>query len=205
MAKRRWQRSRNEIQVSSACPPAWIWLLAGIMIGIFISFLVYLRQATPEKATPVQPIATSHEATVAEKEANATARFEFYDLLPEAELSVPAATPMPPEPVPESETAPTTDITTVTDTAQLPAEEMVVTTPGKYILQVGSFRNQQEAEGLKNHLSSLGIQAYIELVSIQAGEPWHRVRVGPFENLAALNQTRALLAENNIYPILLKF
>jgi cell division protein FtsN len=173
------------------------------MIGIFISFLVYLRQVTPEKVTPAQPIATAPaEASAAEKEASATARFEFYDLLPEAKLNVPDASS-------EPQAMPTTDAVTspaaVTDTAQLPAEETVVTTPGRYILQVGSFRNQQEAEGLKNHLSSLGIQAYIELVSTQAGEPWHRVRVGPFENLATLNQTRTLLAENNIYPILLKF
>lgn len=33
--KRRNQRSEY---VSSTCPPGWAWLLAGIIIGMFISF-----------------------------------------------------------------------------------------------------------------------------------------------------------------------
>jgi cell division protein FtsN len=70
---------------------------------------------------------------------------------------------------------------------------------------VGSFRESREAEGLKAHLASLGIEAYVEQATTTGADQWHRVRVGPFTDLERLNQVRARLAENSIAAILVKF
>lgn len=181
MVARRRRRVRRE--PSSACPPAWTWLLAGMVIGFFLAFLFYLQEIGPkiEEATE-QPDTERTGATEAAQSTQKTTteapRFEFYDMLP---------------PAPETPTKPP------------PEETLAVTTPGRYVLQVGSFRATEEAEGLKNHLMNLGISAHVKAASTNGSDQWYRVQVGPFEQLEALNQTRRQLADNNIAAIVLTY
>lgn len=65
------------------------------------------------------------------------------------------------------------------------------------ILQVGSFRDSNYAEGLKTHLQSLGIQAYIE-PAVEAGLSWHRVRIGPFDSEEQMSKVQNQLKDNNV-------
>jgi len=197
MDNRRRRPPRPNYDTPAGCPPRWVWLLAGILIGIFISFLFYLREVAPrveeftaatkdatqaQTATGTNTKATS-EKTVAPTPAASTARpaFEFYDTLPKTEVKVPVEVP-----------------------GKSATDDLLVTKPGKYILQVGSFREKSQADGLKAHLMTLGITAQVEPMTTSA-ESWYRVQVGPFINLDDLNQTRAVLSENEIPTILLKF
>jgi cell division protein FtsN len=224
--RRRRPRSDEYIPVAG-CPPRWAWLLAGLLIGIFASFLFYLRevapllpqsQSSPTTATtvvtqpvvkvvepPVNPIenpsastenkatenkttenkatenkATDNKTTTLPATEAPTQHFEFYDLLPKGEVKVPSASPS-------------------------PQDDLPVTTPGRYVLQVGLFRDKQQAAGLKAHLANLGIDAQIGQTTAEGGEEWYRVHVGPFTNLEQLNHTRAVLSDNEIHAILLKF
>lgn len=196
------RRPRSEsAPVPSHCPPGWTWLLAGILIGMFISFLFYLREITPPQPLvdppptpltgggapflsepPFKPQEGERASVVQDSSSSsvATKKFEFFDTLPNMEVKVP-----------EDSSAHLTD-------------NLPVTVPGKYILQVGSFRDKQQADGLVSHLSTFGIQAQVKQV-VDNNDEWYRVHIGPFTDLDELNQTRSKLSENGIPTILLKF
>lgn len=168
--------------------PGWAWLLAGLGIGLFVALLVYLEMRAPGSTTrgPAHtvpgPQAPRDTGKTGAKTAPSEPRFDFYTILPEMEVVTPehelgadAARSVPP-----------------------------VKQPGTYVLQAGSFRRFAEADRLKASLALLGIEADIQTVTINGGETWHRVRIGPFRDLAELNEVRARLKENNIKTILLR-
>ncbi|MBZ0070816.1 MAG: SPOR domain-containing protein [Gammaproteobacteria bacterium] len=179
--------------------PGWLWLTAGLAIGLFVAFLIYLQQrpdAAPSKTTttttqtPAQtpaPVAQK-DAREVRKTPNAKVppppkpRFDFYTILPEMEVVVP-----------EQEI-----------TGKQRAGVREVEAPGTYLLQVGSFRSLQQADQLKAKLALIGLQAGIQTVTLSERDTWHRVRVGPFKDLSALNTARARLKENKIDAILLR-
>lgn len=66
------------------------------------------------------------------------------------------------------------------------------------IIQVGSFRNFQDADRMKARLAFIGIQAGIQRVRLDRNAQWHRVRITRFKNLSDFAQTRKRLKENNI-------
>jgi len=181
------RRARGADYVSPSCPPGWAWLLAGIVIGMFISFLIYLREIAPH-IVPTETVASSEN--MGEGNPNIPKSFEFYDGLPKAEVKVPS-TPSTAQDAIQGEALPQTDLP--------------ITAPGRYLLQVGSFRNEQGADGLKKHLISLGISSKIEKTTLTENGRWYRVLVGPFTDLDKLNKTRTVLAENNISFDLRKF
>ena len=168
---------------SASCTPGWAWLLAGIIIGIFISFLIYLREFAPHNLPPEHAQIVPITTPVAENKnlpPEDSDRFDFYDILPGHEIKIPSNK----------------------DDEKKPLE---VTVKGRYLLQVGLFQEKMEAEGLKNYLLSLGMPTNIISAPFSANRSGYRVQVGPFSDLKKLNNTRSLLASNNISSILLKF
>lgn len=178
-------------------PPGWLWLLAGLAIGLFVALLLYLQQRPdkPVQAEVAVPPRQSQAMTERSQDARdvrkPTAkipppppkpRFDFYTILPEMEV-----------PVPEDE---------ITGKAREGVPQ--VEAPGTYLLQAGSFRTREQADQLKAKLALLGLQSDIQTVTINNKETWHRVRVGPFTDLKALNTARARLKENNLDAILLR-
>lgn len=187
--------------------PPWVWLLAGLVIGLFIAFLVYLggheadnASAKPQPPTDsgsaaLQPPQKKTPGPVKEeiKQANQTEpsepKFEFYTILPEMEIQVPEhEVTAPPRPKP-----PGSSNNVVRSTSRT-----------GYVLQVGSFRRHQDADRLKAQLALIGLQADIQVVSLGAEDTWHRVRLGPYQDLRALDETRARLSEHNMQAIVLK-
>ena len=76
--------------------------------------------------------------------------------------------------------------------------------PGTYFLQAGSFRSYGEADTLKARLALLGVESKIDTVTVNNSDTWHRVRVGPYQDLRKLNKIRTRLLNHNINAILLK-
>ncbi len=183
----------NSNDVAASCPPGWLWLLAGIVIGMFVSFLIYLQEFTPNTVQSGQALAPSIENTpktstppppeVAAVE-EPPQRFQFYDM-PNADTV--------PEEIPE--TVPETPENPVTNNTPKPA--------GLYLLKVTSFREAATAEGLKKYLVSLNIPATVEEI-VEADGKWHRVQVGPFSDLDKLNKIRDKLKKNNFETILVE-
>lgn len=169
--------------------PGWVWLFTGAVLGAFVSFLVYLADV-PEQpqqiadATPVVPAEAEPE-----KPAPSKPRFDFYKLLKESEVIVPATEADARQPEP-SRPAPTAD-------AQPQSLE-------EFILQVGSFRRNEEADRLRAQLLLLNLDAYTEQVTLNNDQVWHRVLVGPFNSQSRLANARATLVSNEYNALVLK-
>ena len=79
-----------------------------------------------------------------------------------------------------------------------------VSTGGTYVLQVGSFRSSDDAERRRATLALLGLEARVQTVTIDGEATWHRVQVGPYDQLGALNDAKVRLRENDIESMALK-
>jgi cell division protein FtsN len=173
-----------------------VGIISGLVIGLFVAFLVYLRMQAPPAQQQVfvketmplpeaPPAAGTGPAATREDHAPAPPpkpRFDFYTLLPEMEVVVPEQqiTGKPKQGLPQVEQ------------------------PGTYYLQVGSFRNSEQADRFKAEMALLGLETSIQKVTIDNKTTWHRVRVGPFSDLDELNRTRRTLRERGVESALVK-
>ena len=66
-----------------------------------------------------------------------------------------------------------------------------------YYLQAGAFHDMADAESTRGKLALLGFEAAISDRSTDAGV-LHRVRVGPFNQVDAMNRARTKLSENGV-------
>jgi cell division protein FtsN len=64
-------------------------------------------------------------------------------------------------------------------------------------LQAGSFGNADDAERQRANLALLGVESRVQRVSID-DRTFHRVRIGPIDELAELNSVRARLREADV-------
>ena len=170
--------------------PGLIWMLAGLSIGLFIAFLVYLdKQPATEISfgdavkTELEKIKQNKTSTASKAETpnKQEPKFNFYTILPELEVLIPEDEIRPPQ------------------NKKTPSNEV----SKRYILQAGSFRSRQDAEKLKATVALLGLEASINEVSINK-EKWHRVRIGPVNNRRELNHNLNLLHRNNINAMALE-
>ena len=103
-------------------------------------------------------------------------RFDFYTVLPNQEL----------------------DLNSGIEPASLENNEP---DQAQYILQVGSFRQQADADRRRGELALLGLEATIE--SGDSGE-WYRVVVGPFDRRSDMARARSLAAQADMDTLLLR-
>ncbi len=156
--------------------PGWVWLFTGIVTGVFISFLGYLAGIAPEASPDPVSVATSKEQP--KTKATSSTKFDFYTLLPEREMIVPAE-----------------------------REEIDDGSPTQatiYILQAGSFKNASDADRLRAKLILMDLNARVDAVKNANGDLWHRVQVGPFESRSRLAKARNILISKGIDTLLLK-
>ena len=157
--------------------------LSGLALGLFVALIVYLTGKHPQvPAVDEQPQAHADKKTAAAPDTeDPPPKYDFYEMLPKFEVVVP-----------EKERAVRAD---------LPAA--AVTSPGVYVLQAGSYRNQPEAERMRSMLAKQGIEATVQRVQVDA-DVWHRVRIGPIHDLKQLNDTRASLRKADIDVIVVR-
>jgi len=176
--------------------PGYIWLLAGLAIGLFASLLIYLEKQPKEKISftdavlqelekvKPSPATDKKAAEVTNKKNSKEPRFDFYTILPELEVFIP-----------ESEISRKNEIK-----QPIPSSNQTVTPRKNYLLQAGSFNDPADANRLKATLALLGVQSAIQTVSIK-NDTWHRVRIGPFNNTDQLHETLNTLKQNNIHAM----
>jgi cell division protein FtsN len=109
------------------------------------------------------------------------------NLQPEPTAPKPAARP---EPKPAA--APTSSAAAASAAPATAEDDKFV-----YYLQAGAFRNLTEAENTRARLALLGFEAAVTERSTDSGL-LHRVRVGPFGGLDAMNRVRAKMTENGV-------
>lgn len=179
--------------------PGWAWLLAGLSIGLFVALLVYIngftastnkdavKQAFGNIVNRTSDKVASLKNQQKQNSKKSTAhtskkpRFDFYTILPELEVAIP-----------DEELKPKAGIKGKTASIE------------PLTLQIGSFRQYTEADKLKARLALQGISATIQTVTINQGDTWHRVRVGPIRDLMMLNNTRRRLRSMGIASIVVK-
>jgi cell division protein FtsN len=71
-------------------------------------------------------------------------------------------------------------------------EPRAVVKPGLYILQAGSFTRYEDADRRRAELALQGIESTIQRVTID-DRSYHRVRIGPTDDLEELNMLRSRL------------
>ena len=193
-------RARRKKKPKKVSP--WFGLLAGLAIGLFVAFLVFIQAQAPHspreiiEATAPQPaVTTSQDTRAVRKEKQDVIppppkpRFDFYETLPEMEVVVPEIEVVIPEQAIKGK-----------------AESGVkrVEQPGKYALQVGSFRGEEQADRFKAELVLQGFEVTVQTVTINNTDTYHRVRIGPFKDLDALNKARSRLNKQGIENKLIK-
>ena len=75
---------------------------------------------------------------------------------------------------------------------------------GRFFLQAGSFRNEQDADRLRAELIISGYAARIESVTVEGSGKWHRVQLGPFNDQTGAERIRQQLASLDIESMVLR-
>ena len=179
--KRTGRRSSTEFSFSRE-------FFAGLVAGLTVAVGVFFWQQQVVKdarnsldenqSTPRPARRDSASVTVAEPERE----YDFYGMLLKSEVVVP-------------ETDIKAPVATIPNT---PIER-----PGIYVLQLGMFKNLEEAERLQAKLLRLGVQSAVQRIAIE-NEVLHRVRIGPVSNLNDLNRTRAALQRAEIDTVVIR-
>jgi cell division protein FtsN len=195
-AKRRQTNYRRSTRKTrSAGIPAWFWLLGGILIGLGAAVALMLKGYLPElkqhspsvdETPPGQTEAALVEEDTKRAEKPKKPRYDFFTVLPEMEVVVPDQ-----------------ELSRKADKPETPLDTVSGDTLDSYILQVGSFRNQADAEQMKARLALLGSVATVQTVTVN-GQTWHRVRIGPFEGARKADEIRRMLADNQIETLVMK-
>jgi cell division protein FtsN len=164
----------------------------GALVGIILAgsatvFIMNARQheaAVREKNEAPRP--EPRRKAPADPEATGTAaageKYDFYEMLPNFEVVVPEK-----------------DKDVKRD---LPAAAKVER-PGVYVLQAGSYRNEADADRVRQQLSMQGIDAKVQRVAVDT-DVWHRVRIGPITNLDQLNKVRKQLQAADVDALVIR-
>jgi cell division protein FtsN len=157
--------------------PAWVWFLAGAVVSGLVSGLVCKKlNNNPSLPKPVVQMPVEPPKPEPKKDAAPKPRFDFYTVLPEMEVVIPEEEiRKPPKIEPEKAS------TDKTSADKITADK--TSTAPVFLLQMGSFRNYQDADRLKAKLGMLGIESDIQSVTIanaQGKSTVHRVRGGPY-------------------------
>jgi cell division protein FtsN len=164
-------------------------MLFGLGLGLVVAIGVYLRaERTPASSEPVARAPTTTPASVQARQTEPTQpesatpnRFDFYEILPQIEVSLPEA---------QNSEAP----------RERPAAKEK---PGSFLLQAGSFAAAADADRLKASLALLGFESHVQRVTI-GSSVFNRVRIGPIDDLAAAERTQRRLRDAGVDSLLMR-
>lgn len=150
--------------------------LQGFAAGCVAGVLASLGAAnwSQQPEEPVQAIAASPPNLQIET----GPRFDFYEVLPNQEL----------------------DLNPGIEPADLQSPRL---DNAQYLLQVGSFRKESDADRRRGEMALLGLDAFIEAGESDNGR-WFRVYLGPFASRSEMARARTLTAEADMDTLLLK-
>jgi len=167
-------------------------LLVGLLLGVGLSLWVtmYLKGGDspftePKVKKPAitaqveKPIIENEEDVLPKEESpegsKAENNFDFYTILPETESTV---------------------------TEQEVKESSIK--KDNYFLQVGAFQNEADADNMKAKLALQGFEAVVQTATIPEKGVWHRVRVGPLNDIGQINKIRGDLTTSGFNTDLIK-
>lgn len=159
--------------------PGWVWLFTGTVLGAFIMFLSYLSDLPESEQTLSKPKAAAASAKPKPSKNRNTdvpkPRFDFYQLLEEDKVEAPRS-----DNKPSSRTAAKTS------------------EPIEYLMQVGSFKQPEDADRLRAELLMMNLDVNIEEFKKRNNDRYFRVLVGPYASRNTMSKDRSTLSSNNI-------
>ena len=204
---RNGRKTRKKITANSSGP---IWLVTGVFCGLFLAFLLQLAGVSlvPGAAAPDQrPVAANADTAVASAEqqpaeAKKKPRFEFYSMLPEAEVEVQ-------EEADSAATGSSSNTPSSSQTRQSSGNAAVeksapAISGTRYVLQAGSFKREADADRLRARLLLMGLEVKVERVKIGTFDSRHRVLVGPFNSRRETAQARNQLTSEKVDTLVLQ-
>lgn len=167
------QRQRSSLSGSAG-------LVIGLALGGILAYFAYQKGkevgAGAPDARPPKPASQQAAEAGGDTPPVDTIPYTFYDRLPGQGVDV----------TKKQETAPTA----------APAED----DQGLYLVQVVSLPKQADAEATRAQLALQGYDAKLQTVEV-AGVTWHRVIVGPLNEMAAAQATAEKLAKQKYNPV----
>lgn len=180
-------RRKPPARKSVPAVPGWVWLFAGLSIGLAVAAVAYVtRPAAPmpgadARRASQEPVAERRKVEVPPKEKS---RFTFYELLPSQEVVIREDAADPPAPA---------------------AKKKPVAESGKgYIIHVASYHEHGNAEEQKAQLAMLGMESRIEKITIDNRDTYYRVRIGPEPSLSRAQSMLAQLRSQGIEAIVVE-
>jgi cell division septation protein DedD len=183
-------------KTSSKGSPFFTGLLIGLLMGVGLSvwLTMYLKGGdnpfTDKKLNrpnienlsgKISPEENSDESALPQNESPDNAKpdnkFDFYTILPETESTV---------------------------TEKEIKESSLTVKKDNYFLQVGAFQNEADADNMKAKLALQGFEAVVQTATIPEKGVWHRVRVGPLNDITQINKVRGDLTTNGFNTDLIK-
>jgi cell division protein FtsN len=172
--------------------PFFTGLLVGLLLGVGLSLWVtmylkgsdspFVEPKTKKPAIQAQaekPPVASEEDVLPKDESPEGSKpennFDFYTILPETESTV---------------------------TEQEVKESSIK--KDNYFLQVGAFQDEADADNMKAKLALQGFEAVVQTATIPEKGVWHRVRVGPLNDIVQINKIRGELTTNGFNTDLIK-
>jgi cell division protein FtsN len=150
----------------------WREFGGGLALGLLVALAVYIGDHRGNSGSAeIRPAAQRGASDKTETATTSTddTDFSFYQRLPKFEVVVP-----------EKERSARLNPATRIDK------------PGTYFLQIGSYRDSEEAQRVQAQLARQDIIATVQRVAVD-NDVWHRVRVGPISDLAELGNLRSRL------------
>ena len=187
MAQRKKKRRSTRTPARSGTSPV-VSMLFGLAVGLSVAVAVYVKdrrpepvggpsgpnsavtEAAPTPASMQDALDDNGEAVEGPSGPKEEKRFTFYDILPNVEVVTPDETPET-----EADTAP-----------------QAVVEPGLYVLQAGSFSTNADADRRRAELALHGIESITQRVKVN-DRNYHRVYIGPTDDLDELNMLRSRL------------
>ncbi len=150
-------------------------LIVGVAVCMVTVYLVGIPEGTDQKSADTEGVP---EKSGDDQEG--AQRFEFFDSLPAAEVP--------------TDTEPYKTLT--------PGGYVA---PSEYLVQAGSFHDEDDANRLRARLMLTGMDADVAINTLaNEQEVWHRVVVGPFSSREDAEKMAASLKEHEVSPILLE-
>jgi LPXTG-motif cell wall-anchored protein len=156
-------------------PSSTVWLLAAIIVALFILGLLYLAKHKPQHQPSEKPkptkTAVKHTASKQLTSKETSPQFDFYTMLPDMQV----------------------------EEAESIAKASLIL--HSYILQAGAFKHYADADKVRAKLILQGYNAQIKPVEVK-GITWQRITLGPFKTLTEAQQVQDKLAKQGMKSLL---
>ena len=196
---------------------SWVSFVTGLGLGLVVALAVYMWNAKVSTPAPSLPEVAGVDAKVEAPRVNEPPpgesaeanlepphpKFDFYKILPEMEVPVQDWEKEDQEQ--QSAKVEKNDKNVATISKRTPAAAPAASAErGAYVLQIGSYKQYEEADQAKAKLAMQGIAANIQRVVINGQDVWFRVHVGPLSDANDMRALRLKLQEHKTDFIVLK-